>query len=556
MRLKCAILVLLLAVALCGCGSLRERQPWGRKDIPLTPLIADSSRQMDARPLKTGEKPSERPAPPAKETKPLFTGQFSDKSERIPSRTATDKLSPKEPPPPNLSPMKIDKPTMLENLVLGAEPIDSVETLKFTPPPSEPPAHGSEEPASENVPGSQSPIGPAAHPSEPAKLPPQDNTKPDLPHKTQSPVKPPASSAPPLQPRGPRKLPKTEKPEKIVYDKAEVIGASLLQINDKFFTVDDISRRSRKSLLSRLPNKINRPDSPELRKQVAKILQQVIRNLVIESLVHAEAKKRMTDQQTEMIESELAQTLRTMIAEAGGSRKKLEADLAARGENLKTMLANHRRILTVRRFLQGQLYPAVSLGRRELWNYYRKNPSEFSTPKKVQMQIIAAPYYNFGSVQADKATETERLLAAAKARQTIQDASDALKTGEDFGPVAMRFSRGIKASTQGIWSMMPAGSFRQAQVEQTAFAMADGQVSNTITTPSGYYIVKALKVQPGESIGFQDAQDKIQKNLRDKQFAKLQQEYFQRLLKGAEIRQPQQFLDLAVDHAIQDHIRR
>ena len=104
--------------------------------------------------------------------------------------------------------------------------------------------------------------------------------------------------------------------------------------------------------------------------------------------------------------------------------------------------------------------------------------------------------------------------------------------------------------------MMATGNFRETAVEQVAFAMDEGQVSSVIETETGYYIVKALKVRPGRTIRFEDAQEQVERQLREEQFAKLQEDYFRRLTEGAQIRQSEEFLKLAVDRAVKLYWRK
>ena len=136
-----------------------------------------------------------------------------------------------------------------------------------------------------------------------------------------------------------------------------------------------------------------------------------------------------------------------------------------------------------------------------------------------------------------------------RAGEVINQASSALAVGEDFGDVARRLSRGIKAATGGVWPLMEAGSFREKEVEKAAFAMAEGQVSDVIETESGYYIAKVQQVRPGKMAGFEEAQEEIEVKLRNQEFRKLEQDYLQRLSASAHIRQSDEFLDMAVERA-------
>ena len=87
-------------------------------------------------------------------------------------------------------------------------------------------------------------------------------------------------------------------------------------------------------------------------------------------------------------------------------------------------------------------------------------------------------------------------------------------------------------------------------------ARTEGQISDVIETGTGYYIVKALKVRPGRTIRFEDAQEQVENKLRDEQFSKLQEDYFRRLTESAHVRQSEAFLKLAVDRAVKQYWRQ
>lgn len=138
----------------------------------------------------------------------------------------------------------------------------------------------------------------------------------------------------------------------------------------------------------------------------------------------------------------------------------------------------------------------------------------------------------------------------AKARDHIALAAKAVHAGEDFGKVAEKYSLGPKPPSEGLWPLMPAGSFREEKVEQIAFEQESGQVSEIIETDTGFYVVKTKQVEPAATITFEDAQPKIEKILREQVSTKLYTDYYMGLLKDATIVQPENFVPQAVDATV------
>jgi peptidyl-prolyl cis-trans isomerase C len=338
----------------------------------------------------------------------------------------------------------------------------------------------------------------------------------------------------------PRELPA---PGDVDGSDSQVVAASLLRVNGDYLTVDDILRAAA-DRLKELP-----ADMPEqaFRTSAAQIIQQTIDQQVLQTLVYAEAGRRLSDEQNKYIDRELERKLREMVANAGGSRTRLEEDLAVQGTDLKTVAKDARRDMSVSLFLNQRFQPAITVTRGMLWDYYQQHISEYSTPRQVQMQIIAAPFADF--ISATAPSDADVSAARSAARALVEQARAAVAGGEDFGAVARGLSRGVKASGGGLWPMMPAGSFRERPVERAAFTMNEGQVSDVIETDTGCYLVKVRKVEAGTVVSFEDAQQRIDQALRREKAARLEQEYLDKLLRRSDVNQDRRFIPLAVDRA-------
>jgi parvulin-like peptidyl-prolyl isomerase len=330
-----------------------------------------------------------------------------------------------------------------------------------------------------------------------------------------------------------------------VVGEPEVVAASMIQVNGRFITIDDVLRVVRQPLMEAA----GAPE-PVFRRRAARIIAEETRRQVGQSLLAAEAQRRMTDRHKQYIDAEMERIRREMIASAGGSPTRLEARLREQGVTLEEVLEARRQHLMVQAYLQSKFMPAISVTRRELWDYYREHKDEFSTPKKVQMQLIAAPMQAYVAEQDGEPTVLELSAARPKARAAIEAAAEDLREGRDFAEVAREHSRGVKADAGGVWPLMPAGSFRLEDVEQAAFELREGEVSDIIETDEGFYIVKARKVVPGQSIGFEKAQEQIERTLRQQRYEEVTQEYMERLMGGATLIHTERFISMAVDEAV------
>ncbi len=340
-----------------------------------------------------------------------------------------------------------------------------------------------------------------------------------------------------------------ERPEPRVLGERRLVAASSVQVNDMLVTVEDVLRMMH-GQLSEIPPTVS---ERTFRRQATKIIAEGLQRAVSRALVGAEASRRLGEKQTEQIDAQMKEFRRLMLARHEGSIQALREDLAARGTTLERALADHRRNLEIQHYLRSKFYPVITISRPMLWNYYKRRPEEFGSTKKVRMQIIAAPVKRFLPEGTGRPTEAEYESARAAAKKHIDQARAAIEKGMSFDQAVKKYSRGVKAGTGGLWPLMEAGNFRLEKVEDAAFALEEGEVSDPVVAADGVYLVKAKKVAPAETIPFEEAQKTIDKTLRDEQYDQLTDQYFRKLYERANIVESEAFVRLAVERAVRKY---
>jgi peptidyl-prolyl cis-trans isomerase SurA len=376
---------------------------------------------------------------------------------------------------------------------------------------------------------------------------------PDVPTPPLPPPPPPVPTADPNAPAIPR-VPRTRPappptPAPTPPPPTEVVSALGLQVNNKYITVEDILR-SAAGELAELPRGLSLQTFHE---QADRILQQAVRGQIETAAVLPEAEARITEDETKKIDEEMDKTLRAMVAEVGGSRTQLEQIWIRRGTTLDQVLKEQRGRLLVTRYLQSKILPDISITRRMLYDYYQKHKADrYTQKKKVQMQILAVPVSVF--LLREQPTPAERDAAKAEARKAIDPAERALRDGRDFTETVKNFGRDSRAAQGGVWPIMEAGSYREGKVEQAAFALRAGQASGVIEADSGFYVVKALKIEGGTVVSFEDAQEDIEKALSDEQYMKLREKYV--LAKWPSVAASNRLGELAMEKAIERYWKK
>jgi parvulin-like peptidyl-prolyl isomerase len=327
----------------------------------------------------------------------------------------------------------------------------------------------------------------------------------------------------------------------------QVVAQSVVQVNTTFVTVDDILVGARLRF-AELPQGIS---EETFRKQAKPIVQEEIRDQENELLVSGEAAGKLTDAQKEEVDKEMAEAERAMVTKAGGSKVHLEQLVLMEGVTLEKILKEHRRRIESQVFVQAKIMPFIMVNRRLLWDYYQAHKDEFSTPKKVQMQTITVRYRKFLPEGSQDPTSDEIAQAKKHAAQQMDQARADLKAGKPFADVAKKYSQDSHADEGGLWPLMPAESFAVAKVETAAFEKNEGGLSDVIEVDGNLYLVKAAKVQPGEATSFEDAQDKIEQLLRHRQYAKLSEEYYNKLVRHAVVIESEDFVQNCIERAVE-----
>ena len=327
----------------------------------------------------------------------------------------------------------------------------------------------------------------------------------------------------------------------------KVIDAVILQINDQVITVNEILHAVRTEL-QQIPRNIGQ-DAFVTRAQ--EIVTREVRRQVGEAMMLDEAKRRLSEDDKKEVDKEFDDFLRERIAASGGSKAKLDEDLRQQDSSLDELTAQRRRALTSTFYMRKKFMPQVSVTRDMLWRYYRRHPEKFSSGQKVQMQIVAVPYRQFYPDSAQAPSPAELQAAKQQAHQKALKALKQIRDGQDFAQVVKDASTGYHAERDGVWDMMAAGNFRETAVEQAAFALPEGGVSNVIDGEAGCFIVKALKVAPGVTTPFEEAQDQIDDDLRQEQIEQLTANYLNELFNRAAISSSSEFERHIVDRVVQ-----
>ena len=157
----------------------------------------------------------------------------------------------------------------------------------------------------------------------------------------------------------------------------------------------------------------------------------------------------------------------------------------------------------------------ITVTDEEIEEYYKNNISEFEVPEKVKVShiLIAIDSDASENVKAEKKKQAEQILYKVKA-------------GENFAELAQQFSDDSATKKRGgVLGFFPRGS-KSTEIEEVAFNLKKGEVSDIVLTDKGYHIIKLLDKREGTTRSLEDSRKKIKNRLTQQK----KNEAIQRLL--------------------------
>ena len=109
-----------------------------------------------------------------------------------------------------------------------------------------------------------------------------------------------------------------------------------------------------------------------------------------------------------------------------------------------------------------------------------------------------------------------------------------LRAGEDFGDVAARMSEDNFRIKGGDIGFIHRGRVLQ-EIEDVAFALKPGEMSNLIAASGMWYVIRAEEKQPERQLSFEDIKDKLKKDLEAKNVQEMTDTWLAQLRSKAKI---------------------
>ncbi len=212
----------------------------------------------------------------------------------------------------------------------------------------------------------------------------------------------------------------------------------------------------------------------------------------------------------------------SMIKERAKDEETLNRQLTAMGTSQAKLKAKMMEEATAQNVLEREL--KINVPETDVKKYYDENPAKFEQPEMVRASHI---------LFAIKDLKTGQDLSEEKKAAKRKEAEAVLKrarAGEDFAKLVKEFSEDpgskdnggeytfARASADPEHAMVP-------EFEKAAFSLKPGEVSDLVTTPYGYHIIKLSEKIPAKKLELAKVSLDIKEYLKQEQLRSHQPEY-------------------------------
>lgn len=290
--------------------------------------------------------------------------------------------------------------------------------------------------------------------------------------------------------------------------------------------------------MTALEQRAKSSSAADLNAFIARESVQLITDKIAEVLLFQKAKLRLTDPMEKKIDEYVDAEIRKRVtADFGGIQRRMERELERQGWSFDGYRTHLRRSIVISTYLDDVLRPRVpEPTRAELLTAFQENAGTLHKPPRRSMSLIDVRHSAF-LPKGGEATPDQKSEARVLARARIAEAQAELRNGTPFPDVARKYSMDSKALDGGAWGFVNPESIqdRFAPALSRLETLQQGEVSEIIELPDGFFIVRCDVFEPGVTPQFVTVQPQLREMLFARAYNKQIAELVMQLRKSATI---------------------
>jgi parvulin-like peptidyl-prolyl isomerase len=205
-----------------------------------------------------------------------------------------------------------------------------------------------------------------------------------------------------------------------------------------------------------------------------------------------------------------------------GDRNTFMKMLQAQNFSLTEFKKNEYEKIIVSAMRGKNVSPNIVSSPTKIADYYHKHPDEFTSKEQVKLRMIMIP---------SRAAEGNSASQKAMAEEILGK----LAGGADFAKMAQIYSEDSTRDLGGDWGWIDRKTLA-GPLENIAFGLPVGKISNIVEVGGNYYILKVDEKRGGVTKSLAEVRDDIDKKLKQEEAQRLQENWLAGLRQKATIR--------------------
>jgi parvulin-like peptidyl-prolyl isomerase len=220
------------------------------------------------------------------------------------------------------------------------------------------------------------------------------------------------------------------------------------------------------------------------------------------------------------------------LLERAGSQEALNRQFTALGMTMGQLRTRLEQEGTAQAALVREL--KVTVTDEEAKKFYDDHPAEFEQPETVRIAQIFLSTHD--PVTGAELSDTE--MAAKK--KEMEDILKRVRAGENFSNLVEQYSEDVGSKNKGGVYTIARGQ-TLPEFEAAAFSLNTNEISDVVTTASGYHLIKLLAKIPAKKMDYATVASDLKQALIQQKAAKLAPAYLANLKSeaGVEILDPE-----------------
>ncbi|AZR71972.1 peptidylprolyl isomerase [Anoxybacter fermentans] len=257
---------------------------------------------------------------------------------------------------------------------------------------------------------------------------------------------------------------------------------------------------------------LNTESGQELIKEYRK---QQLEQYIMKMLLVMEAKNRglsiSKERENEFFEEQVQQVMKANNLTKEQLIEALKQQGIGSMDEYKKLLLEQSNDFLLIEELQNQVFSEITVDDTEISEYYLNHLQQFEREASVHIRHILV-----------------------KTKEEAEMLKNKLQNGADFKELAKEFSIGPSASRGGDIGFLTKGELIP-EIDEVAFSLQPGEISDVVETELGYHIIKVEEVLPAGKVPLEEAKGQIKELLLDQKKQKAWNQFIQELRENAQV---------------------